>query len=242
MSNGSTDGVLTEEVLPNGLRLAIVDLPHNHRVYASLSVRIGPAYETRANNGVSHFLEHLHMTVTERCPDREAMCRRIDALPGFANARTGVSHATFMFGTAPANLAEATELLAEIAQAREFPREVVEAERRVIQSEQSTSVDVASYKTYYRPLFGNHPVSMPALGTRRSITRLPIEELHAFDRAAFRPDRMLCVLAGPMDSVQLDRVRRSLSAIRPLGTAELPALAAPKTQTPLIRRLTRVTR
>ena len=57
------------DVLPNGLRVVTVETPHLHTALLAVYVRTGSRHETAANNGVSHFLEHLFFRGTEGWPD-----------------------------------------------------------------------------------------------------------------------------------------------------------------------------
>ena len=45
--------------LDNGLRVWIEPRPESESITALLVVRVGSRYETPANNGISHFVEHM---------------------------------------------------------------------------------------------------------------------------------------------------------------------------------------
>jgi predicted Zn-dependent peptidase len=47
------------ERLSNGLTTVVVDRPASHQVLVSLMVRTGSRFETPADSGISHFLEHV---------------------------------------------------------------------------------------------------------------------------------------------------------------------------------------
>ena len=52
-------------MLPSGLRVVTVETPHLHTALLAVYVRTGSRHETAANNGVSHFLEHLFFRGSE---------------------------------------------------------------------------------------------------------------------------------------------------------------------------------
>lgn len=58
-------------VLPNGLRVWCHARPDTQSVVAVLLLRVGSRFETAENNGISHFLEHLLFTGTERWSEEE---------------------------------------------------------------------------------------------------------------------------------------------------------------------------
>jgi len=57
-----------KSVLPNGLRVVTVELPHLHTGMIAAYVRAGSRHEEPARNGVSHFLEHLFFRGSEAYP------------------------------------------------------------------------------------------------------------------------------------------------------------------------------
>ena len=46
-------------VLPNGLRVVGIELPHLHAGHVAVMVRTGPRHETPATHGLSHLCEHM---------------------------------------------------------------------------------------------------------------------------------------------------------------------------------------
>ena len=48
-----------KDLLPNGLTVVTVEMPHIHTMEVSMFVRAGLRFETLKNNGISHFLEHM---------------------------------------------------------------------------------------------------------------------------------------------------------------------------------------
>jgi hypothetical protein len=58
---------LYRSALPNGLRVWVQPRPSSESVVALLMLRAGSHDETAATNGVSHYVEHMVFTGTERC-------------------------------------------------------------------------------------------------------------------------------------------------------------------------------
>src|SRR5262245_11314177 len=59
--------------LGNGLRLWTKLRPRTGTVLILLQVPVGSRHETEANNGISHFLEHMLFTGTAQWNEREVM-------------------------------------------------------------------------------------------------------------------------------------------------------------------------
>src|SRR3990167_4928904 len=73
---------------PNGLRGWVKPRRGTSTVYLLLQVHVGSRYETEANNGISHFLEHMLFTGTPKWSE-EAVMEVVRRRGGTANARTG---------------------------------------------------------------------------------------------------------------------------------------------------------
>ncbi len=224
-----------KETLPNGLRLLWLDLPHVHGACLTAFVPGGITYETATNNGVSHLLEHLHLSVTRRHPSRLDLLRAIDALAGYVNAKTDDDAISTSFDVAPDAVAAAAELLADILEVRPYPIEIIESERHLVLNELAGRR--AGFRNWMRrALFRDHPSALPPLGTRRSLKRLKIGDLEAFDRASFAPESVVVVAVGPGIEAHLGSVRAVLGAL-PTGEAEPhAAVPTPKFRLPQFHR------
>ena len=84
--------------LPSGLRVVAVPLPATHRVVLSAHLSVGPRYERDADNGISHFLEHMLYRGTPRHPSAHAQALAFERLGGTLVAITGVETGTMAIG------------------------------------------------------------------------------------------------------------------------------------------------
>lgn len=229
------DYIHQTERLENGLRLCWLNMPHTHSTCLTALVRTGPAYENRDNNGVSHLIEHLHLSVTRHYQTRLDLRRAVDALAAYFDAETHPDVLQYTFTVAPSRLAEISELATEILEIRSFPAHIVEAEKALIRTEiasQSESPD----QYMCRLLFGRHPYAMPMGGTRRSMKSLTIDQIESFDRASFSPERVVVAIAGRVLAEQMELVCGNLVRLRPACADTLVVPPAPKLQLPIFRR------
>ena len=73
--------------LTNGLRVIAETLPHLRSVSIGVWVRAGSILEKPAENGLSHFIEHLAFKGTARRSARQ-IAQEMDAVGGYLNAAT----------------------------------------------------------------------------------------------------------------------------------------------------------
>src|SRR3954468_22120078 len=79
----------SKKVLPNGLRLITVPVVDNPSVTVLVMVEAGSKYETREQNGISHFLEHMIFKGTPKRPKASDISRELDSIGAHYNAFTG---------------------------------------------------------------------------------------------------------------------------------------------------------
>src|SRR5260221_1865536 len=76
-------------VLPNGLRVLTSPMTSFESATVLVIVGAGSRYETKQNNGISHFLEHMAFKGTEKRPSAIEIASIIDGIGGEFNAYTG---------------------------------------------------------------------------------------------------------------------------------------------------------
>src|SRR4029079_6254859 len=79
----------TRTTLKNGLRIITVPMPSFESATVLVMVGAGSRYETKKNNGVSHFLEHMAFKGTTKRPNALSIANIIDGIGGESNAFTG---------------------------------------------------------------------------------------------------------------------------------------------------------
>src|ERR1700733_8410895 len=97
--------------LPNGLRVVVAPLPKLNRAHVALWARGGSPCETRQDNGISHFLEHMIYRGTRRVPSAHEVNLAFESLGGSLFASTQVDHGIFSLSLPPESLDEACGLL-----------------------------------------------------------------------------------------------------------------------------------
>src|SRR5574343_686039 len=75
-------------VLENGLTIITVPRHETKAVTVLVLVGTGSKYETRENNGISHFLEHMFFKGTDKRPNTMKISETLDSVGGQYNAFT----------------------------------------------------------------------------------------------------------------------------------------------------------
>ncbi len=228
----------TLDVLPNGLRVIVVERRSAPLVALDLRIKAGTAYETVENNGVAHFLEHLLFkgTPTRKPGEVDAA---IEAIGGEFSANTSMDWAQFA-ATVPASAWHtALEVLADAVQNPAIRAEDLEVERRVILDEMASAENDptrAPFHALSSVAFENHPYRLSLYGPEENVRRLTREDVLAFWRARYTPGNMTLVLVGDVQRGDVvNKVRALFTA--PASPAAAAAAASLPDPTPLTERV-----
>ena len=74
--------------LDNGLRLVTATMPHTRSVAIGFFIGAGSRYETEAQAGISHFIEHLCFKGTSKRPTAMEICTAVEGVGGILNGGT----------------------------------------------------------------------------------------------------------------------------------------------------------
>ncbi|MFP4055916.1 MAG: M16 family metallopeptidase [Candidatus Brocadiia bacterium] len=198
----------TREQLPNGLRAIFVRMAGFHSAIATVYLRMGPRFETRETNGLSHFAEHVLFKGTRRLPEPEAVSREIDAIGAELNGATMPEYTELMVSCHSRHFLRGLELLAEVVLHPTFARDHVETERRVVIEEMSHYRDVAGEdvnldELSYELMWPSQAHSFSCLGYERNLARFGEDELAAHYHRFLQAANMVVCVAGnyPQDEV-----------------------------------------
>ena len=116
--------------LPNQLRIAS-ESTGGETATVGMWIDTGSRYETDANNGVAHFLEHLAFKGTSKRSQLQ-LETEIENMGGHLNAYTSREQTVYYAKVLKKDVPQATELLSDILTNSTFSQAAVERERDVI--------------------------------------------------------------------------------------------------------------
>jgi predicted Zn-dependent peptidase len=197
--------MIRRQVLPNGLTLLTETMPNIRSVCLGVWLKQGSRHETEAENGVSHFIEHLLFKGTERRTAQE-IAKTIDSIGGQCDAFTSKEYTCFFARVLDEHAGIAFDLLADIVLHPRFDPEHIEKERKVIFEEikmVEDSPDELVYDIFTETIWRDHPLGRPIQGTVESVTALGPDLLTRFFRAAYHPGNVVVSAAGNLDHDRL---------------------------------------
>jgi predicted Zn-dependent peptidase len=236
----AVDPTVTTATLDNGLRVTTVELPHLHTATVALFVKVGARFETPADNGLSHFVEHMLFRGTAKYPTSLALNTAIEELGSTLHAETGRDYTLFQVGLPADALAAGLDLLGELLTRPRFAD--LELERALILEEinedyDEDDVEINADDIARGLLFDRHPLGQRIIGPRANVARFADADIRRhFARFYGARNATLCA-AGPLDPAEvLASARRALGDLAP-GEPVDPVPAPPPHGEPRLRHV-----
>lgn len=194
---------LTE--LTNGIRVVYESIDYVNSVTLGVWIGTGSAMESKTNNGVSHFLEHMFFKGTERYTPKQ-LAERIENLGGQLNALTAKEYTCFYDKVLAGDLAVAVDTLYEMLRHSKFAERDIDLERKVIAEEINMSEDTPEeliHDLLAETLWPDHPLGRPVAGTIESIAALGRSELLAYYHRQYSAQNIVISAVGRLEEAEL---------------------------------------
>ncbi len=198
----SADPLLRERLLPNGLRLLVSPMPAVRSVTVSFYVGAGARYETPAEAGISHLVEHCCFKGSARRPTARLISEAIEGVGGVLNAGTD-RELTVYYAKAPsAHLDLALDVVLDLAIRPTFDLRELEKERQVILEELAMIEDnpgEIAELALDELLWPNSALGRDVAGTPASVRAIARERAVAYHRDQYVSSNALLSVAGDVD-------------------------------------------
>jgi predicted Zn-dependent peptidase len=215
-------GAVHRTVLPNGLRVLTARAPGLHSAMIALYVRAGSRHETAAQNGVSHFLEHLFFRGSLAWPDTVAMNAAVESAGGSLNGITARDHGCYYTPIHPDEVGTGLAILGDLIR-RPLLKEM-DVEREVILEEILDEVDadgrdIDPDNLSKRIVFGDHPLGYKIAGTPEIVRRLSRREVRAHHQRFYAGSNLVLAVAGPVRASEVEELAEAHLGLLPRGKA-----------------------
>lgn len=211
----------------NGLRIVLEHIPTVRSVSIGIWVLAGSRNETKENNGISHFIEHMFFKGTENRSARD-IAEAFDAVGGQVNAFTSKEYTCYYAKVLDSHASYALELLADMFFHSTFDREEMEREKKVVIEEirmyEDTPDDIV-HDLLSQASYGDHPLGYPVLGSEDTLESFTPDDLREYVQNNYTPESVVISIAGNVDETffkevetyfgKFERRARQRSAVQP---------------------------
>jgi len=210
-----------KDVLPNGLTIVTESMSSVRSVSVGMWLRTGARQESVADNGISHFIEHMLFKGTQH-RSAEDIARAADSIGGHLDAFTAKETTNYSIKVLDEHLPKAFDILSDLVKNPLFEPDHIKNESRVIQEEikmvEDTPDDLV-HELFTQTYWRGHALGRPILGTRRTVRGFDRKRLLSSFRRHYAPNNLLISAAGHIKHSQIvDLVEKEFGSL-PSGPA-----------------------
>jgi len=190
--------------LSNGLRVAS-ESTGGDTATVGVWIDTGSRYETDANNGVAHFLEHMAFKGTAKRSQLQ-LEMEVENMGAHLNAYTSREQTVYYAKVLKSDVPKAVEMLSDILLNSNFSQAAVERERDVIlreMEEVESQIDEVVFDRLHEVAYVGTPLARTILGPVENINSIMSDDIVQYIKTHYTAPRMVVAAAGAVDHDQL---------------------------------------
>jgi predicted Zn-dependent peptidase len=211
--------------LPSGLIVVTERMDRVETISLGAYVASGTRNEDAAQNGVSHFLEHMAFKGTERRNAAE-IAEAIENVGGHINAYTAREQTAYYVKLLKEDLALGADIIGDILTHSVFAPDEVERERGVILQEIGQANDTPDdiiFDHFQEAAYPAQPMGRPVLGTEEIIRGMKRQDIAAYMHSHYAAKNVVVAATGNLEHDRVvDLVERHFADLR----TDMPDAAA----------------
>jgi len=183
---------LKKKVLENGLKVLLIPNKKFESVAVGIFVKVGSRYESKKNNGISHFLEHMLFK------DKK-LVERLDCLGAKYNAETSYETTHYYVYGSKNDYIDFIDIISDIYNSKTFKKEDIEKEKKVITEEYNMLVDDSDEiinDEINKKVFDNSSLKLPIIGNKKNIKSFTKKDLEDYWKKYYVPPNTMFVISG----------------------------------------------
>jgi len=186
-------------VLKNGLKVILIDTKAFPSVTTLLLVGAGSRYETKENNGIAHFLEHMFFKGSPKYPTPYEVSTAIEGLGGAWNAFTSKDYTGYYIKATNEHFNTMIDILSDILLHPLLDPREIEKEKGVITEEINMYEDMPQSRVgeiFENLLYPHSPLGFDVIGTKESISSFSKKTFTDYMDSLYRPSNGVLIVAG----------------------------------------------
>lgn len=184
--------------LENGVRVILEPDSTVRSVSLGIWVDVGSRFETAAENGMAHFIEHMIFKGTEKRTAKD-IAEAFDSVGGYVNAMTSKEYTAYYAKVLDTHAEKALDILSDMFFNSKFDEEEMRKEKQVVLEEiymyEDTPDDLV-HEILAESAYGSHTLAAPILGTEETLEGFTRKDLLRFMKNNYGADRLVISAAG----------------------------------------------
>src|SRR3989338_5020245 len=211
--------------LKNGLRVALVHMEGAETASVIVMTGTGSRYETKEENGLAHFLEHMFFKGTAKRPSARAISEELDAVGSAYNAFTAKERTAYYAKVSEKYLDVALDVISDIFLNSTLPEREIQKERGAIIQEIDMYEDIPMRtvdNVFDELIFGSeHPLGRTILGPKENIRTFTRKDFTSYLARNYTPGNTVVCVAGNFSQAKvLAKIKREFNRLKIAPTPE----------------------
>ncbi|MFT4968223.1 MAG: putative Zn-dependent peptidase [Candidatus Deianiraeaceae bacterium] len=190
--------MISQHTLANGFRIIVDKMSDVQSCTVAIGVGTGSTNETKKQNGISHFLEHMAFKGTQKRTAFD-IAHEVDCFGGSMNAFTSYDKTVYHIKCQATHLEKTVDILADILLNSSFDKEELERERGVILQELAAGLDTPDdivFDFYKHQAYDDTPFGRTILGTEENIKSFDRGDFVKYIDGQYAPSNLVLSVAG----------------------------------------------
>ena len=211
---------MIKHTLSNGLRVLVEKIPTCRSVSFGIWVKSGSRNESEAQNGISHFIEHMLFKGTPKYSAKD-IAEVFDGIGGNINAFTTKEYTCYYAKVLDEHLPIAVDVLSSMFFHSELDPQELDKERNVILEEISMYEDTPDdlvHDLLAKAAYGNHSLGYTILGTEKNLAAMDSTDLRQYMHEHYTLQNTVISIAGNVDEEIVELIEKHFGQFSMLGT------------------------
>lgn len=194
--------ITTVKKLNNGLPVIFVDTEAFPSVTTMILVGAGSRFETKHNNGIAHFFEHMAFKGSKKYPTAFDISSKIEGLGGAFNAFTAKDHTGYYVKAPVSHLEEVVDVLSDMLLHSKLDQTEIDREKNVIVEEINMYEDMPARKVsdlFDELIFKGHPLAYDIAGSEKTVRSFSRQTFTDYIDQLYHPNNAVVVIAGGLN-------------------------------------------
>lgn len=187
------------EKTKKGLNVININQGNTNTVTVLVIVGTGSKYETKKNNGISHFVEHMVFKGAKKRKNALAITFALDAVGADFNAFTSKEYTGYWIKAEPRKLDLILDVLSDMLLYSRLDAKEINREKGVIVEELNMYLDNPMMNidnVFEECVYGDIPAGWSTLGTRENILNFKRRDFVDYISSQYRPDNTFFCVVG----------------------------------------------
>jgi len=192
---------IRSQTLTNGFTIATEYIPNFKTAALGIWIKVGGRHETKEQNGIAHFLEHMAFKGTNNRTSLQ-IAQEIENVGGYINAYTSREITNYYCKVLSEDVPLAMNVISDIVLNSTIEKTEIDVERSVILQEIGQSNDTPDdiiFDWLQETAYPDQPYGRSILGPVDNVKNFSREDLQDFVYTHYNADRMILCAAGDIN-------------------------------------------